>query len=46
MEAKLFSNLKTSAPSKKEPATTSGWEDDNESGDLDFNDLEISFDKK
>ena len=47
MEAKLFSSLTTNAA--KAPAketTNSGWDDDNESGDLDFNDLEISFDKK
>ena len=51
MEAKLFSSLTTNiitsaakAPAKE--TTNTGWDDDNESGDLDFNDLEISFDKK
>ena len=47
MEAKLFSSLTSNAA--KAPAketTNTGWDDDNESGDLDFNDLEISFDKK
>lgn len=44
MEAKLFSSLTTSAKASKE--SNNGWEEDNESADLDFNDLEISFDKK
>lgn len=47
MEAKLFSSLTTSGTAKAAPKEVSnGWDDDNESGDLDFNDLEISFDKK